>query len=79
MLTTTREDLSPETVVKEYKRLQEVASLFNDLKHFVDVHPVRHWLESRRLTEEWHKKKRNLTGEYRILFYSGFYYFNKWT
>jgi transposase len=47
MLTTTREDLTPETVVKEYKRLQEVESLFDDLKHFVDIHPVRHWLEHR--------------------------------
>jgi transposase len=47
MLTTTREDLSPETVVKEYKRLQEVELLFDDLKHFVDIHPVRHWLEGR--------------------------------
>ncbi len=47
MLTTTREDLSPETVVKEYKRLQEIESLFDDLKHFVDIHPVRHRLENR--------------------------------
>ncbi len=47
MLTTSRDDLSPETVVNEYKRLQEVESLFDDLKHFVDIHPVRHWLERR--------------------------------
>ena len=47
MLTTTCEDLSPQKVVKEYKRLQEVESLFDDLKHFVDIHPVRHWLERR--------------------------------
>jgi len=47
MLTTTREDLTPEKVVKEYKRLQEVESLFDDLKHFVDIHPVRHRLERR--------------------------------
>jgi transposase len=47
VLTTTREDLSPEIVVKEYKRLQEVELLFDDLKHFVDIHPVRHWLEDR--------------------------------
>jgi hypothetical protein len=47
MLTTSRDDLSPETVIKEYKRLQEVESLFDDLKHFVDIHPVRHWLEHR--------------------------------
>lgn len=47
MLSTTREDLSPEKVVKEYKRLQEVESLFDDLKHFVDIHPVRHRLEHR--------------------------------
>ncbi len=47
MLTTTREDLSPEAVVKEYKRLQEVELLFDALKHFVNIHPVRHWLEPR--------------------------------
>ena len=47
MLTTTREDLTPATVVKEFKRFQEVESLFDDLKHFVDIHPVRHRLEHR--------------------------------
>ena len=47
LLTTTRDDLPPEKVVKEYKRLQEVETLFDDLKHFVDIRPVRHWLERR--------------------------------
>jgi transposase len=47
ILTTTRDDLSPRKVVESYKNLQEVETLFDDLKHFVDVHPVRHWLETR--------------------------------
>lgn len=47
MLTTTREDLPPEKVVEVYKRLQEVELLFDDLKHFVDIHPIRHRLEPR--------------------------------
>ena len=47
ILTTTRHDLSPRKVVESYKNLQEVETLFDDLKHFVDIHPVRHWLETR--------------------------------
>lgn len=47
MLATTRRDLSPRKVVESYKNLQEVETLFDDLKHFVDIHPVRHWLEPR--------------------------------
>lgn len=47
ILTTTRQDLSPYKVVESYKNLQEVETLFDDLKHFVDIHPVRHWLETR--------------------------------
>jgi transposase len=47
MLATTRQDLSPKKVVESYKNLQEVETLFDDLKHFVDIHPVRHWLEVR--------------------------------
>ncbi len=47
VLTTTRRDLSPRKVVESYKNLQEVETLFDDLKHFVDVRPVRHWLETR--------------------------------
>lgn len=41
------EELSPTKAVKEYKRLQEVETLFDDLKHFVDVNPIRHWLDER--------------------------------
>ena len=44
VLTTNRQDLTAEKVVASYKNLQEVETLFDDLKHFVDVHPVRHWL-----------------------------------
>ena len=47
ILSTTRQDLSPRKVVESYKNLQEVETLFDDLKHFVDIHPVRHWLETR--------------------------------
>lgn len=47
VLNTSRHDLSPTEVVASYKNLQEVETLFDDLKHFVDIHPVRHWLERR--------------------------------
>lgn len=47
ILATSREDLSAEKVVASYKNLQEVEALFDDLKHFVDINPVRHWLEKR--------------------------------
>ena len=47
ILTTTRQKLSPRKVVESYKNLKEVETLFDDLKHFVDIHPVRHRLETR--------------------------------
>ena len=46
-LLTTRDDLEPGKVVDSYKNLQEVETLFDDLKHFVDIHPIRHRLEKR--------------------------------
>jgi len=33
--------------IDSYKNLQEVETLFDDLKHFVDIHPIRHRLEER--------------------------------
>jgi transposase len=47
ILTTNNEELSARDIVDAYKNLQEVEILFDDLKHFVDIHPVRHWLEYR--------------------------------
>ncbi|MBL0716954.1 MAG: IS1634 family transposase [Desulfosarcina sp.] len=47
IIATNRQDLEPSKVVDSYKNLQEVEMLFDDLKHFVDIHPVRHWLEVR--------------------------------
>jgi transposase len=47
VLGTNRQDLSVDKVVGSYKNLQEVETLFDDLKHFVDINPVRHWLEGR--------------------------------
>ncbi len=47
ILTSTRDDLLPDKIVQCYKNLQEVELLFDDLKHFVDIHPVRHRLEHR--------------------------------
>lgn len=49
ILTTNRDedDLPSEKVVESYKNLKEVEQLFDDLKHFVDINPVRHWLEIR--------------------------------
>jgi len=47
VLLTSRMDLSRKKVVESYKNLQEVEILFDDLKHFVDIRPIRHWLEVR--------------------------------
>ncbi len=47
MLLTTREDLAISQVVDSYKNLKEVEMLFDDLKHFVDIRPIRHWLDKR--------------------------------
>ena len=47
ILSTSRQDLTAEAIVDSYKNLKEVEMLFDDLKHFVDIHPVRHWLEVR--------------------------------
>ena len=48
VLSTSRGDELPaEKVVESYKNLKEVEELFNDMKNFVDIHPVRHWLEKR--------------------------------
>lgn len=47
ILTTSRRDLEAGKVVDSYKNLQEVEMLFDDLKHFVDINPVRHWLVDR--------------------------------
>ncbi len=47
ILTTSRRDMKAGKVVDSYKNLQEVEMLFDDLKHFVDINPVRHWLVDR--------------------------------
>ena len=47
ILTTSRQDLEVKKVVQSYKNLKEVEMLFDDLKNFVDIRPVRHWLEVR--------------------------------
>jgi len=47
VLLTSREDLSAQKVVDSYKDLKEVEMLFDDLKHFVDIRPIRHWLNQR--------------------------------
>ena len=47
ILTTNRNDIEIKKVVDAYKNLKEVEMLFDDLKHFVDIRPVRHWLEVR--------------------------------
>ena len=47
ILLTSRMDLPNRKVVDSYKNLQEVELLFDDLKNFVDIRPIRHWLEVR--------------------------------
>ena len=44
---TSRTDLEAGKVIDSYKNLQEVEPLFDDLKNFVDMHPIRHRLEER--------------------------------
>jgi len=44
---TSREDLPAQKIVDSYKDLREVETLFDDLKHFVDIRPIRHWLNQR--------------------------------
>ena len=46
-LLSSRDDLSAEKVVESYKNLQEVETLFDDFKNFVDVRPIRHRLNER--------------------------------
>ena len=46
-LLTSREDLPAQKIVDSYKDLKEVEMLFDDLKHFVDIRPIRHWLAHR--------------------------------
>ena len=47
VLLSNRYDLEPWKVVESYKNLKEVELLFDDLKNFVDIRPIRHWLEVR--------------------------------
>jgi len=47
VLLSSRYDLEPSKVVESYKNLKEVEILFDDLKNFVDIRPIRHWLEVR--------------------------------
>jgi transposase len=41
------EDLDTRKIVESYKNLKEVEMIHDDLKNFVDVRPIRHWLEDR--------------------------------
>jgi len=47
VLLTSRDDIEMRKVVESYKNLREVEMLFDDLKNFVDIRPIRHWLEVR--------------------------------
>jgi transposase len=47
VLLSSRYDLKAREVVESYKNLKEVEMLFDDLKNFVDVRPIRHWLPVR--------------------------------
>jgi len=47
VLLSSQEDITPDTVVKSYKNLREVETLFDDFKNFVDIRPIRHRLEER--------------------------------
>jgi len=47
VLLSSRYDLEPCKVVETYKNLKKVEMLFDDLKNFVDIRPIRHRLEVR--------------------------------
>lgn len=47
VLLASNDSLPPEVVVASYKNLREVETLFDDFKNFVDIRPIRHWLEKR--------------------------------
>lgn len=47
MLQTSKFDIDKFKIIESYKNLQEVEILFDDFKNFVDVRPIRHWLEKR--------------------------------
>ncbi len=47
VLLTSRDDLEISKVVESFQYLREVEVLFDDFKNFVDVRPIRHWLEKR--------------------------------
>ena len=47
VISTSRKEIEKSKVVDSYKNLQEVEILFDDFKNFVDVRPIRHWLEDR--------------------------------
>lgn len=47
VLLASRSDITPDSVVTSYKNLQEVETLFDDFKNFVDIRPIRHRLEER--------------------------------
>jgi transposase len=46
-LLASRDDLAMHKVAESYKNLKEVEILFDDFKNFVDIRPLRHWLEKR--------------------------------
>jgi transposase len=46
-LVTTHDELDAGKIVDSYKNLKEVETFFDDLKHFVEIRPIRHWLEKR--------------------------------
>jgi transposase len=47
ILTTSRQDLETKKIVESYKNIKEVEMLFDDLKNFIDIRPIRHWLAVR--------------------------------
>ena len=42
-----QQQISTRKIVESYKNLKEIEMLNDDLKNFVDVRPIRHWLEER--------------------------------
>jgi len=47
IIATNSHTMDARQIIDAYKNLQEVEILFDDLKNFVDINPLRHWLEKR--------------------------------
>lgn len=68
ILITSRQDLETKKIVESYKNLKEVEMLFDDLKNFIDIRPIRHWLAEREDRTKTFRKVTNTTSNQKRYF-----------